>query len=110
MGQMIDWQDNDSYDHRRRYARRPVQLPARLRVGKTELTAVTENISPGGAFLSVALPATAREVVASIELPHGRDLHVRAKVRWRREDPPGIGIEFETFLTAPLESDLNSLR
>ena len=106
---MIDWQDNDAHGHRRRFARRPVHLPARLRVGKVELTAVAENISPGGAFLSVALPPTAKEVVASIGLPHGRDLHVRAKVRWRRESPPGVGIEFEAFLTAPQESDLKSL-
>ena len=106
---MIDWQDNDDRGHRRRFARRLVQLPARLRIGNTEVAAVTENISPGGAFFSVALPASASEVVASIELPHGRDLHVRAKVRWRRQEPPGVGIEFETFLTAPQETDLGNL-
>ncbi len=83
---------------RRRFARRPVQLQARLRLGSTELTAVTENISPGGAFLRVVLPPTIQELVASIVLPHGRDLHVRAKVRWHREDPPGVGVEFDTFL------------
>jgi hypothetical protein len=77
-----------------------VKLQAKLWVGSKELWAVTENISPGGAFLSVALPETAEEVVASIGLPHGRDLHVRAKVRWRRQVPPGVGIEFETFLQA----------
>ena len=95
---MIDWLDNDDHGHRRRFARRPVELEATLRVGAQELRAVTENISPGGAFLRVRLPDGAKEVVASIGLPHGRDILVKAKVRWRRADPPGVGIEFETFL------------
>jgi len=95
---MVDWQDNDEHGYRRRFSRRPVELQAKLRVGSEELTAVTENISPGGAFLRVALPESAEEVVASIGLPHGRDLRVRLKVRWRRQDPPGVGVEFETFL------------
>ena len=95
---MIDWQDNGSHGHRRRFARRPVQLKARLRVGAQELRAVTENISPGGAFLRVALPPNAQELIAAIELPHGKQLRVRAKVRWRRPDPPGVGVEFDTFL------------
>jgi PilZ domain len=95
---MIDWQDNDAHGQRRRYARRPVQLQAKLRIGAQEVSAVTENISPGGAFLRVALPETAEEVVATIGLPHGKDLRVKAKVRWRRGQPPGVGIEFETFL------------
>ncbi len=106
---MIDWQDNDTYAQRRRFARRPVELPARLRVGREEITAVTENISPGGAFLRVKLPESTTEVLASIVLPHGRDLHVRARVRWRRPgEPPGVGIEFETFLAG--EVDLKLLR
>ena len=95
---MIDWQDNDAHGQRRRFARRPVQLPAKLQFDAQELSAITENISPGGAFLRVALPETAEEVVATIGLPHGKDLRVRAKVRWRRPNPPGVGIEFETFL------------
>jgi hypothetical protein len=99
MARMIDWQDNDAHGQRRRFSRRPVELKARLRVGSEEIAAVTENISPGGAFLRVSLPAGTKEVVASIALPHGRELHVRAKVRWRRPgDPPGVGIEFDTFL------------
>src|SRR4051812_10332307 len=105
----MDWQDNDQHGHRRRFARRPVQLPARLRFGRQEVTAMTENISPGGAFLRVKLPENTKEVVASINLPHGRDLHVRAKVRWRRPgEPPGIGLEFETFLAG--EADLQLVR
>jgi hypothetical protein len=95
---MIEPQDPDHVVQRRRFARRPMQLQAKLRVGKREIEAVTENISPGGAFMHVALPATATEVIASIGLPHGRDLHVRAKIRWRRASPPGIGVEFEMFL------------
>lgn len=95
---MIDRRGDDEYAQRRRFARRPVQLQAKLRVGAAELPAITENISVGGAFLSVALPEQANEVVASIGLPHGRELHVRAKVRWRRQNPPGVGVEFETFL------------
>src|SRR5438105_2158245 len=78
------------------------------RIGREELTAVTENISPGGAFLPVNLPESTTEIVASINLPHGRDLHVRAKVRWRRGQPPGVGVEFDTFLAG--EADLKSLR
>ena len=95
---MIDWQDIEDHGYRRRFSRRPVRLEARLRLGGTEIPAVTENISPGGAFLRVQLPETAREVLASFKLPHGRALQVRAKVRWRREMPAGVGIEFDTFL------------
>ena len=106
---MVDWQDNDEHGHRRRFARRPVQLPARLRIGRQDIPAVTENISPGGAFLRVKLPENTKEVLASINLPHGRNLNVRAKIRWRRPgDPPGVGVEFETFLAG--EVDLQVLR
>lgn len=98
---MIDWQDPGDVHHgRRRFARRPVKLDARLQIGGREIRAVTENISPGGAFLSVALPESAKEVIATIGLPHGKELRVKAKVRWRRPEPPGVGIEFDTFLTA----------
>ena len=106
---MMDWQDHDAHGHRRRYSRRPVQLPAKLRIGGVEIPAVTENISPGGAFFNVALPESATELVAAIGLPHGRDLLVRARVRWRRTEPPGVGIEFETFLQGLQEGELKSL-
>src|SRR3954467_1750400 len=95
---MMERQDTDDAVQRRRFARRPMQLKARLWVGKREIDAVTENISPGGAFLRVAVPESTTELIATIGLPHGRDLHVRAKIRWRRSSPPGVGIEFETFL------------
>lgn len=88
----------DEWGHRRQFARRPVRLPATLVVGGAEVRATVENISPGGAFLRVRLPLTVKELVASFKLPHGKDLHVRAKVRWRRPEPPGVGISFETFL------------
>jgi hypothetical protein len=106
---MIDWLDNEDHARRRRYARRPVSLPAKLRFDSQEVEAVTENISPGGAFLRVAVPPAADEVIASIGLPHGRNLHVRAKVRWRRQEPPGVGIEFGTFLQGPQEQDLETI-
>jgi hypothetical protein len=93
----------------RKHVRRPVQLPARLRLDETEVAATTENISLGGAFLRVELPPEANEVVASIELPHGKNLHVRARVRWRRNVPPGVGISFETFMRGPSEPDLKKL-
>jgi hypothetical protein len=99
----------DEASHRRKHVRREVQLPARLRIGTVEVPATTENISVGGAFLRVALPSEARELVASIELPHGKDLHVRAKVRWRRDDRPGVGVSFETFMRGPGEPDLKKL-
>ncbi len=105
----MDWQDHDEHGYRRRFARRPVRLPAKLRLGDAELAAMTENISPGGAFFNVALPASVDEVVASIGLPHGRDLLVRAKVRWRRQDPPGVGLEFQTFLQGLEESELRQI-
>lgn len=99
--------DNDP--SRRRHVRRPVELHATLRVSGKEIDALTENISPGGAFLRVLLPVAAKEVVASIVLPHGKDLHVRGKVRWRRNEPPGVGISFDTFLQGPSEPDLLKL-
>ena len=105
----MDWKDHDQRAHRRRFARHPVQLTAKLRIGATEVPAMIENISPGGAFLNVALPAAAAVVFASIGLPHGRDLLVRAKVRWRRKEPPGVGIEFETFLQGLPERELKEI-
>jgi hypothetical protein len=67
-------------------------------VGGQELAATTENISPGGAFLRVKLPENTVDLFASIDLPHGRGVHVQARVRWRRSSPPGVGIEFASFL------------
>ncbi len=106
---MVHGTDIDQREQRRRHNRRPVQLAARLRVGTQEVAATTENISPGGAFLRVKLPDTTKELVATIGLPHGKDLHVRAKVRWRRQEPPGVGVSFEAFLQGPGEPDLAKL-
>jgi hypothetical protein len=100
----VDWEDPDEFGQRRRHTRRDVQLQASVRVGNQELPATTENISPGGAFLRVELPGDTEDLLASIQLPHGRGLHVHAKVRWRRSNPPGVGVEFATFLADP--SDL----
>jgi hypothetical protein len=94
----VDWTAPDDFGQRRRFTRRDVQLAARVRVGQAELEATTENISPGGAFLRVKLPEDTVDLLASIDLPHGRGLYVQAKVRWRRASPPGVGIEFATFL------------
>jgi len=90
--------DEDEFDQRRRFIRRDVHLPARVRAGTEDLEATTENISPGGAFLRVQLPEDTVDLFASIDLPHGRGLHVQARVRWRRSSPPGVGVEFATFL------------
>ena len=97
----MDWQDPDGYGQRRRFTRRDVRLPARIVADGRELEATTENISPGGAFLCVELPKETVDLSASIRLPQGRGLHVQAKVRWRRSNPPGVGIEFLTFLEQP---------
>lgn len=92
----IDWEDLNDDQPRRRHTRRAVQLSTRLWLGGQEIPATCENISPGGAFLRAQVPETAQDVVASIGLPDGRDVHVRATVRWRK--PDGIGVEFEAFL------------
>ena len=105
----MDWNDHDDRAHRRRFSRHPVRLNAKLRIGAAEVSAVTENISPGGTFLNVAVPAATTVVFASIGLPHGRDLLVRAKVCWHRREPPGVGLEFETFLQGLRESDLKEM-
>jgi hypothetical protein len=97
----VDWQDPDGFGQRRRYTRRDVELQARVRAGDRDLEATTENISPGGAFLRMQVPVDTDDLVATIQLPHGRGLHVRAKVRWRRAEPPGIGVQFATFLDGP---------
>jgi hypothetical protein len=106
---MVHETDINGNEQRRRHARRPVQLNATLRLGTKEMAATTENISPGGAFLRVKVPETAKELVATIGLPHGKQLHVRAKVRWRRQEPPGVGVSFEAFLQGPGEPDLAKL-
>ena len=87
---------------RRRHLRRPVELFARVRVGDGDIDAMAENISPGGAFLRVELPSDAARLVASIDLPHGKRVRVEARVRWRRAMPPGVGVQFETFLDEPV--------
>jgi hypothetical protein len=92
----IDWDELNDDHPRRRHLRRSVQLPARLWMGGQEVKATCENISPGGAYLKAQVPETANDVVASIGLPDGRDVHVRATVRWR--NPDGIGVEFAAFL------------
>jgi PilZ domain len=83
---------------RRRHVRRPVELSARVRVGDGDIAATAENISPGGAFLRVQIPSDAARLVASIDLPHGKQVRVEARVCWRREMPPGVGVQFESFL------------
>jgi PilZ domain-containing protein len=90
-----------SGEQRRRHRRSAVQLVARVLVGVHDLPAVAENISPGGAFLRVALPGDAEWVLAEIELPEGKQLTVRARVRWRREQPAGVGVQFHSFSRRP---------
>ena len=86
---------------RRRHVRKPVQLVAVVRVGTQTVRAVAENISPGGAFLCIDLPPEQTELLASIALPHGKEVYVLARVRWRRKHPaPGVGISFDEFLEA----------
>jgi len=94
----VDWEDPDDFGQRRRFTRREVHLPARVRAGGQDLAATTENISPGGAFLRVKLPESTVDLFVSIDLPHGRGLHVQARVCWRRSSPPGVGVQFATFL------------
>jgi PilZ domain len=95
--EIMDFSDQ-SREQRRRHRRRPVELNARVRFETREITAVAENISPGGAFLRVALPEDAEWLVADIELPEGKRLLVNARVRWRRPEPSGVGIQFYSFL------------
>jgi PilZ domain-containing protein len=97
----VDWEDPDHFGQRRKYTRRDVQLQARVLAGGRKLAATTENISPGGAFLRVQLPEDTVDLFASIDLPQGRELHVRARVCWRRANPPGVGVEFATFMGSP---------
>lgn len=92
----VDWEDLNDDHPRRRHRRRAVQLSARLWLEGREVAATCENISPGGAYLRAQVPESASDVVASIGLPDGRDVHVRATVRWR--NPDGIGVEFAVFL------------
>jgi PilZ domain-containing protein len=83
---------------RRRHTRRSVQLAARIKFARSEVAAIAENISPGGAFLRVTLPDGAEWLVADIDLPEGKTVSVKAHVRWRRQDPPGVGVQFHSFL------------
>jgi hypothetical protein len=87
-----------SGEQRRRHKRSRVQLAARIKFERSEVTAVAENISPGGAFLRVSLPDGAEWLVAEIDLPEGKTVFVKAHVRWRRQSPPGVGVEFHSFL------------
>jgi len=87
-----------SRDQRRRHRRSPVQLSARIKFERSEVPAIAENISPGGAFLRAALPDGAEWLVAEIDLADGKTVSVKAHVRWRRHDPPGVGVQFHSFL------------
>ena len=88
----------ESGEQRRRHKRSKVQLPARIKFERNEVEAIAENISPGGAFLRAALPDGAEWLVAEIDLPEGKTVSVKAHVRWRRQDPPGVGVQFHSFL------------
>ena len=88
----------ESVDQRRRHRRSRVQLSARIRFERNEVAAIAENISPGGAFLRAALPDGAEWLVAEIDLSEGKTVSVKAHVRWRRKDPPGVGVQFHSFL------------
>ncbi len=90
--------NGSSGEARREHVRRPVHLEANVQIGARTISAVAENISPGGAFLRVQIPPDQDELVASIILPHGKDVRVFAKVRWRRKNPPGVGVSFDRFL------------
>ena len=73
-----------------------------IHAGGRVIEAVAEDISPGGAFLRCDLRDEFPRVVASINLPNGRELNVFARVCWRRPDPhPGVGLQFDRFLEAP---------
>jgi len=98
----IDWEELKRGHPRRRHSRREVRLSARLWLSGREVPATCENISPGGAFLRAQVPETTQDVVASIGLPGGRGVHVRATVRWR--NPDGVGVEFAAFLADSREA------
>jgi len=70
----------------------------RASVRENEVAAVAENISPGGAFLRVALPDEAEWVVAEIDLPEGKTRLGEGARPLRRSSPPGVGVEFHSFL------------
>src|SRR4051794_41481386 len=95
--QAMDWQELEASIQRRRHSRREVRLPAQLTWHGQQFHAQTENISPGGALLSIQLPPGATEVVARIGLRTGRAVRVRAKVMWQRQSPPAVGIQFTSF-------------
>jgi hypothetical protein len=95
--EIMDFSDQP-IQQRRRHRRRPVELKARVRLKTGEVTAIAENISPGGAFLRVDVPHEAEWLVADIELPEGKRLLVNARIRWRRSEPSGVGIQFHSFL------------
>ena len=63
---------------KRKFERRPVSLPAIVRVAGRELPAVAENISPGGAFLRGRLVARLTRVhgtlFVSAHVHHGSGL------------------------------------
>ena len=88
----------ESGEKRRRHRRSQVRLTARIKFERNEVAAIAENISPGGAFLRAALPDGAEWLVAEIDLPEGKTVSVKAHVRWRQKDPPGVGVQFHSFL------------
>ena len=76
----------------------PIEMPCEVQllgIGEP-ITAVTEDISTGGAFVRCAEPPPLdSEVVALIHLPTNAKIELAGQVRWLRPPPrPGFGVEF----------------
>jgi Tfp pilus assembly protein PilZ len=76
----------------------PIEMPCEVQllgIGEP-ITAVTEDISSGGAFVRCAEPPPVdNEVVLLIHLPTNAKIELAGQVRWLRPGPrPGFGAEF----------------
>jgi uncharacterized protein (TIGR02266 family) len=98
-------------------------LPLRFRPTDSEqpleLSATTDNIGPGGAFIAYRTPLPiGTALMLSLDLPHAPEpVEIAALVRWivpfgDEHDSPGMGVEFvepEVDIVLALETYLDSL-
>jgi hypothetical protein len=77
----------------RRTLRYPIDLPARLRVGETELSARVRNLSLGGVFLCGPTLPIGTRVRLSFKAPRSEAFDGWCITRWTTAD--GCGLEFE---------------
>lgn len=96
--------DSDAEEDRRQSLRAPIELKVEYKRLNTFFADYTKNISRGGTFIATERPLPlGTEFVFALTIPRLEEpLRLRGKVMWTtpvssatRDEPPGMGIEFQ---------------